>query len=132
MNGVWVLRFGQQSTTTDRSRPVVVVQVAPDGEETEFERLFVELGSRSLRDVVKDEIAKGRKSLVLDLRAISHLGSSEIGQIVSAFVHAGRADASLVLACVQPSARKVIRVMGLERVIPIFESVAAAAQHFDS
>lgn len=111
---------------------MVVLHVTPEGEERELERLHLDSGSPLLRDVVKSEIAKARRLLIVDLTAIPHLDSSGLGEIVSAFVHAGRSDGSLVLACLSPSARQTIRVMGLEGLILSFDSVAEAVRHYCS
>lgn len=131
MNDAWILRFSHPRVAINRSLPVRVLRLAPGGEETELERQQIELGRASLRDLVKTQIAKGRNFLILDLAVITHLDSSGLGEIVSAYVHAGRANGGLVLACVPPRARQVIRVMGLEGVIPTYDSVTAAAGHFD-
>jgi len=132
MKVAWILRIAQRRVTIGGSRSVVILRVTPDGEETELEKLHLESGGPYLRDVVKGQIAKERRLLILDLSFVPYLDSSGLGEIVSAFVHAGRADGSLVLACLSPRAREVIRLMNLEGVILSFDSVAAAARHYCS
>ena len=112
------------------AKPIVVLHVTPEGEESELEKLLLDPGGPYLKDVVDAQIAKGRKYLILDLTFVPHLDSYAIGEIVSAFVHAGRLDGGLVLACLSPMAHKVLRIMNLEEVIPNFASVAAAVEHY--
>lgn len=132
MKGAWILRLSHRQVVTSQATPVQVLRIAADGEETELEKLQIEPGGFSLRDLVKSQLAMERRLLILDLSVMTHLDSSELGEIVSAFVHAGRANGSLVLAGLNPRVRKVIRMMGLDGVIPVFDSVAAAARQFDT
>jgi len=111
--------------------PITVLHVRTDGEETELEVL--EVGGEEhpgLRDLVRGQVEGGRSHLILDLSSMERVDSNGIGEIVAVWQHAKNTGGELVLASLQPRVLDLFKILFLDKVIPIFESVAEAVEHF--
>jgi len=126
----WILRFSDTKVTIGARRPVMVLHVTTDGEETKLEVLeFGGEGSPGLRDLVRGQIEEGRRDLILDLSSVGRIDSNGLGEIVAAWQHAKNLDGELVLASLKPRVRDIFEIIDLVSVIPIFKSVIEAVNH---
>jgi anti-sigma B factor antagonist len=71
-------------------------------------------------------VARERKT-ILDLAGLHFMDCSGIGVMVRARLHAGQSGHELVLAALQPIARKVLALTGAGSMFPTYASVTAAA-----
>jgi anti-sigma B factor antagonist len=67
-------------------------------------------------------------SLVVDMSSVSFLDSAGVGALVSLFVHRRNQGQKFALAGLTGQATAVMQVSGLVKLLPIYASVAEAAQ----
>ncbi len=126
---IWIIRFATQPTSFS-PRPVVVVHRTDNGSEEEIEVLQIGGSGQTLRELVRSELDRGHPRLVVDLAGVEKLDSSGVGEIVSAFVTTRGTAGGLVTANLSSKVRRIFELTELDRVIPIYDSVEAAAGHF--
>lgn len=79
-----------------------------------------------LKDAIWPLTGGGTDELILDLSGLDFLDSSGLGVIVGAHKRLRESGGVLKLAGPQGPALKVLQLTGLDKVIPIFEDLAAA------
>jgi anti-anti-sigma factor len=67
--------------------------------------------------------------LVVDLSAAVFVASSALGMLVKLSMRLHDRGGGLAVAAAPPAVAKMLRMVGLERVLPAFETVDAAARH---
>jgi anti-anti-sigma factor len=80
---------------------------------------------RAFRDALTSALAGGVPRLVVDLGAVTYMGSTGIG-VLMAVRRALAADGGLVLACPRGRVAQVLSLTGVSDVIPVAASVADA------
>lgn len=82
-----------------------------------------------LKKKIGDEIAAGRKRMVLDMDGIKFLGSSGLGVMLGGVNRLNTEGGYLALSGVQETIREVLEVSGLDTIFEVFatsdEAVAA-------
>jgi anti-sigma B factor antagonist len=76
---------------------------------------------RVLLDTLENE-----GGLLVDLAAVAYIDSSGVASLIEAFQSAKGSGSRFALVAVSDAAMRVLRLAHLERVFPIFDSVAAA------
>ena len=89
-----------------------VVILALDG------KLTIGDGDVKLREEVKDQLDKGHKKLVLDLKGVKTMDSSGLGELIRCKASAAAADATIKLLHVED---KVQEVLEMTRLIGVFD-----------
>lgn len=126
----WILRFTDRKFTLGVRKPVIVLEVSDDGEETELEVL--EAGweeDPGFRGLIRGQIEKGRLRLILDLSSVERIDSNGVGEIVSVWQHAKNTGGESVLASLQPGVRDIFEILFLDKVILTFGSIPEAVEH---
>ena len=82
--------------------------------------------SPQLKDKVNELIEDGQTRLVINLTDVGFMDSSGLGVLVTALKRAKEHEGSLALVCPEGSVHKVLTITGLDRVFPIYGSVAEA------
>jgi len=134
----WILRPQFENGAGPARLAVEIFKVTPDGEESDPEVLKLEREGRPevmasdslLETLVQQQIEKGRQGLILDLRTLEKADSSSVGEVVAAFRRTAGAGSEVVLANLTPKLREIFRRTELDRMIPIYDSVAEAVRHF--
>lgn len=85
-------------------------------------RMTADEGFGDLRNRVKGAVRGGKAKVLLNFEKVSYLDSAAVGQIVSAYISAGRAGG--VLKLLRPSER-VVELFGLAKLTSIFETYDA-------
>ena len=129
---VWILRFSEPRKKLDDSRQLVVLQRSTDGEVAEVETLEIQGRNANLPDVVEGQVNKGRPRIILDLSGEKRLDSNDLAQLIGASKYAGDAGGELVFANPSTRVREVLRITHLDDVIPAYESIGAASEHFST
>ena len=126
----WILRFSGHKVTIGARRPITVLEVTTDGQETELESVEVS-GEEypGLRDLVRDQIEQRRPRLILDLGSVEKIDSDGIGEMVAVSQHAKNKGGELVFVGLQPRVSDLFRILYLDKVIPVFDSVIEAVQY---
>ncbi len=137
---VWNLRPRFDRNGDPASLAVEILQVDANGEESGQEDLRLERANQTdilqpeglLEILVQRQIEKGRRQLILDLQRLEKADSSEVGEIVAAVQRTSLSGGELLLANLTPKIREIFRRTELDRMIPVFDSVAAARRQYDS
>jgi len=87
----------------------------------------VDIASASALDAVLTEaVASGHVELIVDLDQVGFLDSTGLGVLVKFLKRTREADGSLSVVTESERVLKVIRITGLDAVIPLFTSVDLA------
>jgi anti-anti-sigma factor len=92
-------------------------------------RLTVEVDTRRLHQVVEAAACHGPCNVVLDLGSVWQLDCSGIRQLVQLNDHVRRSGGVLALVNVERHLRHLLEMVGLLRVLQLFESREAALVH---
>ena len=79
-----------------------------------------------LRDALLSALNAGASALVVDLTATTFLDSAGVTALVRASRRASASDAVLRLAVTAPAVLRVLNLVGLDQLISVYPSVAAA------
>lgn len=87
-----------------------------------------------LRRRLDDLVGAGSRVFVLDLADVPFMDSAGIATLVALFKRVRLAHGDVRLAALQPRVERLVRLLRLERVLPVFPDAdsAAAAQHTPS
>jgi anti-sigma B factor antagonist len=129
---IWILRYPEPRTRPGAPWELVVIQRDSEGEESQIDLIQIEGRSPTLQEIVQTQLDRGRNYLVLDLDHVKHLDSSDLAQVLGAFKLATEAEGHVVIANPNARIREILRITRLEDVLPLFDSIETAAQHFDS
>lgn len=79
-----------------------------------------------LRTFLAEQLLNGASNLVLDLTELSFIDSAGLAALISASKGARRAGVELILAGPVPAVRKVMRLTGIDVILPTVDSVEMA------
>jgi anti-sigma B factor antagonist len=95
-------------------------------------RLVLGVGDEILRDVVNELLAGDWKKIVLNLRKVTIIDSSGIGEVVASWKLAKRFGASLKLMGPAPQIQRTLRLTQLLPLLEVFETEDEAVASFAS
>lgn len=105
------------SATSRQGRVGTVIEVAGD----------LDMSSTpQLRDRLHELTQGGARVVVVDLAGVGFMDSSGLGALVVAYKSLRERDGWLGVAGASPSVRRVFSITSVDRVIPLFDSVADA------
>ena len=82
--------------------------------------------AESLRDALLSALNTGARGLVVDMTATSFLDSAGVNALVRASRRAAAAEAALRLVVTAPAVRRVLDLVGIDRLIEVYPSVTEA------
>ncbi len=94
----------------------------------EFDTYYVS----SLQTEIDALVASGTVNLILNLRLVKFINSTALGAIIKASRQCGAKGGKLALSRPSPFCRGLIEKVGLDRVVPIYDTDDAAAQAITS
>ena len=89
-------------------------------------RITLGEGSVQLRDLVRDLIGKGQKSILVNLADVDYIDSSGLGELVSAYTTAKNQGASVKLLKLTRKVHDLLQVTKLYTVFDIYDDEASA------
>ena len=95
-------------------------------------RLVLGVGDELLRDVVNELLAEDWKKILINLRKVTIMDSSGIGEVVASWKLAKRFGASLKLMRPAPQIQRTLRLTQLLPLLEVFESEEEAVASFAS
>jgi len=95
-------------------------------------RLTLGEGTSALRNAVREMATLGDKKILLNLADVSHLDSSGIGELVSAFVTVSNQGGKLKLVKLSDRVQGLLLVTKLFTVFEVFDDEATAVRSFTS
>jgi anti-sigma B factor antagonist len=93
-------------------------------------RITLGEGSVTLRDAVRDLVAKGSKNILLNLSDISYIDSSGLGELVSAYTSVKNAGGELKLLKLTHKVKDLLQITKLYTVFDIKDDEAVAVSAF--
>jgi anti-sigma B factor antagonist len=79
-----------------------------------------------LEAAVNKLLAQDLKRIVLDIAALDYVDSSGVGMLVSCLTKVKKAGGEFKVAGANPRIRRIFSMTGVEGMMPLFETVAAA------
>ncbi len=92
--------------------------------------LIIGKSEESLREIIKQLIAEGHKSLLLNLAEVPTIDSSGIGAMIKSFTSVKEAGGKLKVLRPSRMARQLLSITGLLSVLETFEDEKAATSSF--
>jgi len=87
-------------------------------------------GDVLMRKHIKEQVEKGEKNLVLNMKEVKYMDSSGVGELVSSFTSVKNAGGSLKLANLQSRILDLLQLTALITVFEIFDSLEDALNSF--
>jgi anti-sigma B factor antagonist len=94
-------------------------------------RRIIKKGDELLRDVINQLIAEDWKKIVLNLRKVTIIDSSGIGEVVSGWKLGRRFGASVKLLRPAPQIQRTLRLTQLLPLLEVFDEEAEAIASFE-
>ena len=93
-------------------------------------RITLGEGSVTLRDSVRDLLAKGSKNILLNMGNITYIDSSGIGELVDAFTSASNAGGTVKLLGLTKRVKDLLQITKLYTVFDVRDDEAHAVASF--
>jgi len=93
-------------------------------------RLVMGVGDELLRDVMNEIIAEGWKKIILNLREVTIMDSSGIGEVVSSWKLAQRFGGKVKLLRPAPSIKRTLLLTQLVPLLEVFDDEREAVASF--
>ena len=93
-------------------------------------KITIGVGDVELRQHIEDAIAAGRTNILLNLKGITHIDSSGIGEMVGCFTTVARKGGKMKLLNLTPKINDILQVTQLITVFDIFDGEQAAIDSF--
>src|ERR1700748_1219179 len=94
-------------------------------------RLTLGQGSVTLRDTIRDLVAKGSTKILLNLGNVDYIDSSGVGELVSAFTSVKNAGGELKLLNLTQKVRDLLQITKLYTVFDVHDDEAHAVSAFN-
>jgi len=107
------------ATVESEGEPYTLVELVGEADVT---------NSDALRDVLDAEVAKEPRTLIIDLSGLRFMDSSALHALLRVNRSLDRQGGVLALVSPQPAVAKILRLTTADRLIPVFGSVAEAAE----
>ncbi len=110
-------------TTTRQVDSVTVVDLSG--------RITLGEGCTQLRELIRDLLARGHKSVLLNVADVTYIDSSGIGELVSGFTAVSNLGGQLKLLNLTKKVRDLLQITKLLTVFDVHEDEAKAVASFD-
>lgn len=95
-------------------------------------KITIGAGDVELRRLVEDALAAGKNHILVNLKEVTHIDSSGIGELVACFTTVKRRGGSMKLVNLPPKINDILQVTQLITVFDVFENETEALQSFAS
>lgn len=85
-------------------------------------RLILGPGPAALRELLKEVTAGGARKIVLNLKDVSFIDSSGLGELVSSHVNAKHNGGALKMVCLPKRVEDMFQITGVYRVLDIHDT----------
>jgi anti-sigma B factor antagonist len=87
-------------------------------------------GASLFRDTIRDQASQGKKKLLLNLRDVSYIDSSGIGEMVSGFTTVTNNGGQFKLVGLSSRIKGLLQITKLHTVFDVFDDEAEAVRSF--
>jgi anti-sigma B factor antagonist len=112
---------------------MVKIKVRDEGDVTVLEvigKLALTDGSRPLHDAAREQLARGRRSLVIDLSAVEAMDSLGIGDLIGAYTLVSRQGGGLKLLRPSTKIKLLMEMTALDHLFEVFSEEGDALRSF--
>jgi anti-sigma B factor antagonist len=95
-------------------------------------KITIGAGDIELRQNIEDSVAAGRKHILLNLKGVSHIDSSGIGEMVGCFTTVARKGGKMKLLNLTQKINDILQVTQLITVFDVYDNEAEAISSFKS
>jgi anti-sigma B factor antagonist len=95
-------------------------------------RITLGEGCTQLRELIRDQVSKGNKKLLLNLADITYIDSSGIGELVSGFTSVSNQGGQLKLLNLTKKVKDLLQITKLYTVFDVYDDEAKAIGSFGS
>ena len=93
-------------------------------------RITLGEGCSQLRDLIRDQLGKGKKSVLLNLADVTYIDSSGIGELVSAYTAVSNQGGQLKLLSLTKKVHDLLQITKLYTVFDVKDDEASAVASF--
>ena len=93
-------------------------------------RITLGEGCTQLRELIRDQLSKGNKNILLNLADVTYIDSSGIGELVSGFTSVANGGGQLKLINLTKRVKDLLQITKLYTVFEVFDDEAAAIRSF--
>jgi anti-sigma B factor antagonist len=93
-------------------------------------KITIGVGDVALRNAVQDAINSGATKIVINLRDVTTIDSSGVGELVSAYTSATNRGVKLILANLPAKVTDILQITQLITVFDVFDSEDEAVRSF--
>lgn len=95
-------------------------------------RITLGEGSSSLRETIRELLAKGHRKILLNLADVSYIDSSGIGELVSGYTSVTNAGGQLKLVNLTKRVNDLLQITKLYTIFDIYDNEITAVRSFSS
>jgi len=93
-------------------------------------KITIGAGDVQMRSLVESALADGRTKILLDLKDVTHIDSSGIGEMVGCYTTVARRGGAMKLLNLPPKINDILQVTQLITVFDVFDNEAEALASF--
>lgn len=93
-------------------------------------KITIGAGDVQMRSLVESALADGRTKILLDLKDVTHIDSSGIGEMVGCYTTVARRGGAMKLLNLPPKINDILQVTQLITVFDVFDNEAEALSSF--
>ncbi len=95
-------------------------------------KITIGAGDVELRRLVEEALAAGKSRILVNLKDVTHIDSSGIGELVACYTSVKRRGGSMKLENLPPKINDILQVTQLITVFDVFDNEAEAIASFSS
>jgi anti-sigma B factor antagonist len=93
-------------------------------------KITIGSGDVQLRQLVEESLSSGKQNILLNLKGVSHIDSSGIGEMVGCYTTVTRRGGAMKLASLPSKINDILQVTQLITVFDVFDNEAEALATF--
>ncbi len=88
-------------------------------------------GDVALRNTIKELLEQGKKKIVIDMKHVSYMDSSGVGELASAYTTTKKQGGELKLANLNTKVHDLLQLTTLISIFEVYDSTAEACASFE-
>lgn len=88
-------------------------------------------GDVALRNTIKELLEQGKKKIVIDMKHVSYMDSSGVGELASAYTTTKKEGGELKLANLNTKVHDLLQLTTLISIFEVYDSTAEACASFE-
>jgi anti-sigma B factor antagonist len=93
-------------------------------------RITIGEGTLAFREAIRRLVEQGRRKIILNFADVTHIDSSGIGELISAYTTLNNKEGKVLLLNLPPSIVDVLKITKLLTIFEVFEDETRAVESF--